>query len=139
MGAALSSIDSSLRSRQMRIVWLANPTMMFSRSTRSTGLSTAARVVSLTITNTSRRGWPSASASGQPVSCSATGFMKVTRPVRSVVITASPMLRSAVENHSRLTRMSSSWRRFSVTSRKMFTTKRISPLSSGTGLARTSE
>ena len=52
-----------------------------SRITFSTGLSAGARVVSSRMTKTSRSGRPLASASDQPVSASATGFMKLTAPV----------------------------------------------------------
>lgn len=46
----------------------------------------------MTMRKTVSRGCPSAAARGQPVSCWATGFRKVTRPAASVAITASPML-----------------------------------------------
>ena len=49
-------------------------------------------VSSLTMRKTSSRGFPRASASNQPVSRSATGFMCFTRPSVSVVMTASPIL-----------------------------------------------
>ena len=46
-----------------------------------------------------RAGRPSASCSFTPVSCSATGFMKLTFPARSTVMTASATERNVVENH----------------------------------------
>lgn len=60
----------------------------------ATGSSTGWRVCSFTIRNTSVRDGPDASVTVQPVSCSATTFMNVTRPVASVGMTASPMLES---------------------------------------------
>ena len=56
---------------------------------------------------TSSSGRPSASSWVQPVSASATGFMKVTAPLASVAITASPMLASVTPSHSRCSRSSS--------------------------------
>ena len=46
------------------------------------------------------RGAPDASSNDQPVSDWATGFKKVTLPLASVVITASPMLESVTRSQS---------------------------------------
>src|SRR6266508_516838 len=63
-----------------------------SRRTLTTGFSDGCRVCSLTIGKTSISGRSSASASVHPIMSCATGLINVTRPSRSVVITASPML-----------------------------------------------
>ena len=72
------------------------------RSTRATGFSTGRRVSSLTMRKTSSSGRPAASPARQPVSASATGFRKPTRPSASVAITASPMLASVTRSRSSL-------------------------------------
>ena len=92
MGAPLSAMGRSVPSLAMSSEWLASPTTMPSRRTRATGLSTSARVSSLTIWNTSAVGRPFASTSDQPVSASATRFICRTLPSASVEMTASPML-----------------------------------------------
>jgi hypothetical protein len=96
MGAPLSWMGVSVPSRETSSVWFASPTTTPSRSTRSTGLSTVLRVCSLMMWKIARSGCPWASASFQPVSRSATGFMSVTSPRSSVATTASPMLWSVV-------------------------------------------
>ncbi len=57
---------------------------------------------------TAENGWPCASAADQPVRRSATGFIRVTRPRRSVAMTPSPMLWSVVARLCSLARSSSS-------------------------------
>ena len=72
IGAPLSAMGRSVPSRAIKRVWLASPTTVPSRTTRTAGFSTSARVCSLMMRNTCSRGLSNASASGQPVSCSAT-------------------------------------------------------------------
>ena len=57
---------------------------------------------------TSPRSRPWASASGHPVSFSATSFMKMILPCAQVEITASPMLRRVVDQRSSLARSAAS-------------------------------
>src|SRR5689334_20436126 len=104
IGAALSSIGHSLPSLAMSRVWLARPTIPPCLMALVTGLSTASRVSSFTMWNTSCSALPPASGLFQPVINSAVGFMKVTQARESVAITASPMLASMAWNHVR------SWR-----------------------------
>ena len=104
-----------------------------------TGLSTSIRVCSLTMRKTSFSTSPRASACVQPVSSSATAFMNVMRPRSSVAMTASPMLRSVVANHSLPTRTASSARFRSVMSRKMLMTRSTLPAASNAGLDVTRE
>jgi hypothetical protein len=85
-------------SRETSTVWFARLTMCPVLRTRAAGLGTALRVRSFRIWNTSSSARPSASSSRQPVNSSATAFIKVTRPRASVVITASPMLRSSASS-----------------------------------------
>jgi len=65
-----------------------------------TGLSTVLRVCSLIILKIFSMGFSMASSCFQPVKASATGFKKEMLPFVSVVITASPILLSVIENHS---------------------------------------
>ncbi len=99
IGAPLSAMGISFPSRLIKTVWLASPTTMPSRNTRSTGFSAGLPVISLTILKTCFKDLPLASFSFQPVSFSATGFMNVIFPFMSVAITASPMLLSVVKSH----------------------------------------
>ncbi len=100
MGAPLSAIGRSVPSRETSTVWLPRPATSPSRRTRCTGLSAAVRESSFTMWNTSSRLLPAASVSSHPVSRSATGFICLTRPPVSVVITASPILYRVVRNSS---------------------------------------
>ncbi len=84
------------------MVWLAKPVMAPLAIAFSTGLSTGARVVSLTTRNTALIGDPTASFSCQPVSVCAIGLISVIRPAASVAITASPMLFSVTDRNSAL-------------------------------------
>ena len=74
---------------------MARPTATPVASTSATGSATGRRVGSFTIRKTVARGWPAASACGQPVRASATGFMNRTRPRASVTMVATPMPASA--------------------------------------------
>jgi hypothetical protein len=100
IGAALSSMGISRPSFESSRVWFARPVTAPSRSTFSTGLSTVRRDSSLTITKIFASRLPTASVSRQPVSASATGFMRVMRPAASVAMTASPILVSVVLSRS---------------------------------------
>ena len=101
IGAPLSSIGISVPSCAMRIVWLASPTIAPSRNTFVTGLSTLARVNSLTIRNTSSRCLPTTSTPGARSKDWATLFANTMRPLASVDITASPILAIVVFKESR--------------------------------------
>jgi len=98
IGAPLSAIGISFPSLEMRIVWLASPIIIPSESTRETGLGTGVLESSLRIRKTSSIVFPRASASVHPVRFSATGFIYLIIALRSVVITASPMLYKVVRN-----------------------------------------
>ncbi len=112
MGAALSDIWYSAPSRASSRVSLDSSTTWPVLTVRATGSGTGSRVPPETMTNTSPMCRPLAVPKGQPVSRSATGFIRVTRPARSVAITASPMERRVTARFSRLVRRASSaWRR----------------------------
>ena len=66
IGAPLSSIGRSVPSLEIKRVWLAKPTTMFSRSTRVTGFSATVRVSSAIIRKTVARGFPAASSGSHP-------------------------------------------------------------------------
>ena len=104
IGAPLSSIGNSEPSLRNRIVWLAKPTIKPSSSTFATGSSTSRRVCSLTMLNACFTGFWETSLRVQPVSSSATPFMKVILPSISVAITASPMLDRVVDHRCSVTR-----------------------------------
>ena len=72
-----------------------------------TGLSTGLRVVSLKMGKTSSMNLPRARERGVPISFSAMELRKVTWPLPSVAMTASPRLVRVERNHSS---RSSSWR-----------------------------
>ena len=102
IGAALSSMVLSVPSLAISTVWLARPVTPPSRMARCAGFSTGSRLDSPTMRKTSSIGLPAASAWDHPVSDSATGFSDETRPCRSLVITASPMLASVTRSCSAL-------------------------------------
>ena len=111
IGAALSSIGVCEPSRRISKVWFARPTTTPSRSARVAGFSTGSRVDSLTMRKTASSGWPFASSARQPVSDSATRLRLLTRPSRSVAMTASPMLSSVTRRRSPCAAISASARR----------------------------
>jgi len=109
-GAPLSSMGRTCPSRRTSRV-LGRPVRPPSRITRTTGLSTGARVSSPTSEQTSASRRPRASSARQPMRRSAAAFMKVTRSAASVTTTASPMLASVTASSSCCSRTRSSARR----------------------------
>ena len=104
IGEALSSIARSLPSRRISTEWFSRPATPPSRITRCARFLMGMRVASSITRNTRSSGSPVASARLQAVSSSATAFMYVTRPRRSVVMTASPMLARVMRRTSRCSR-----------------------------------
>ncbi|MNS69676.1 hypothetical protein D3C72_1029950 [compost metagenome] len=84
-------------------------------------------VISSTMRKTCSSGWPIAASRLQPVSCSAMGFMKVTRITRSVQITASPIERRVMCSRSFSSNSARFRRRCSVMSQFVPTSARVMP------------
>ncbi len=111
MGSAPPAMARSSPARRASTTPAGSAATRFSRSTRAAGLSAGARVSSCTMPKTVASAPPRASSAVHPVRCSAAAFMNVTRSVRSVTMTASPMLARVTAISSRCARAWSSARR----------------------------
>ena len=116
MGAADSSIQRRVPSREISTVSPSMPVMRFSCRQVCTGLGARSRVSSSMMWKTVPSGRPRASAVPQPSIVSATGFIHITLPNGSVVMTPSPIERKVTCRISCWRASSRVMRRDSVTS-----------------------